>query len=202
MPKRLFDFILAFAGLVFLLPLFIAIAIWIKIDSKGPAFFRQWRVGQFGRKFKIYKFRTMIEDAESKGGKITTSNDPRITNSGKFLRRHKLDELPQLINVLRGDMSFVGPRPEVSKYVEMCQDDYRDVLKVKPGITDLASLKFRDESSILEKSDNPEKVYLAQILPEKIWLAKEYLKRSSMLFDLKIIFATVFDKKIGLGGKD
>jgi len=197
MVKRSFDLILAFVGFVFLFPLFIVMAIWIKLDSKGPVFFKQWRVGQFGNKFQIYKFRSMIQDAELKGSKITAAEDERITRSGKFLRRHKLDELPQLINVMRGDMSFVGPRPEVPKYVEIHQDDYKDILKVKPGITDIASLNFRNESQILGKSDNAEQLYLTQILPEKIRLAKEYLKRSSMLFDLKIIFATIFNMKLG-----
>jgi lipopolysaccharide/colanic/teichoic acid biosynthesis glycosyltransferase len=192
MIKRIFDFIVSFIGILFFLPLFALIAIWIKFDSKGPVFFKQWRIGQFGKKFQIYKFRTMIENAESNGPNITVDDDTRISRSGKFLRRHKFDELAQLINVIKGEMSLVGPRPEVPKYVDLYQQDYRDILTIRPGITDLASLKYRNEGGMLVNSDDAEKFYIVEILPEKIRLAKEYIKCSTFSLDLKLIFASVF----------
>jgi len=141
--------------------------------------------------FFIYKFRTMIKDAPSKGGLITSDNDPRITRVGRLLRKTKIDELPQLINVLRGEMSFVGPRPEVRHYVELFRRDYEEILKIRPGITDLASLKYRDEEVVLGLSGNPEEEYIRHLLPDKIRLAKEYLRRSSFFFDLTLITKTL-----------
>lgn len=189
--KRLFDLFFSTIGLLLLLPLFLFFAIWIKIDSPGPVFFRQTRVGWFGRPFQIYKFRTMCSDAESKGRQITVGADPRITRSGQFLRRYKLDELPQLINVVKGEMSLVGPRPEVRKYVELFRNDYEEILTIKPGVTDLASLKYRKEALILEQAINPEEEYIRNVLPDKIRLAKEYLRSRTFSFDLALIFKTL-----------
>ncbi len=173
------------------MPLFAVVAILIKIESSGHVFFVQKRIGKNFKSFNLYKFRTMIEDKSKKGLPITVGNDSRITMIGSFLRKIKIDELPQLINVLKGDMSIVGPRPELSQYVEKFQKEYEEILMVKPGITDLASLKYRDEAGILGKTKEPEKEYICRILPEKIRLAKEYLKRSSLILDLSIIFKTL-----------
>jgi len=189
--KQAFDIVVAFVGLLFLLPLLLLVALLIKIDSRGPVFFRQERIGRDFRPFLIYKFRTMVQDASRKGGSITFGLDPRITRVGRLLRKTKIDELPQLINVLRGEMSFVGPRPEVWQYVELFRQDYEEILKVLPGITDLASLRYRHEAEILGRSENPEDEYVRRVLPEKIRLAKEYVRRSSLLFDVTIIFKTI-----------
>ncbi len=191
MSKQAFDIVVAFVGLLFLLPLLLLVALLIKIDSRGPVFFRQERIGRDFRPFLIYKFRTMVQDASRKGGSITFGLDPRITRVGRLLRKTKIDELPQLINVLRGEMSFVGPRPEVWQYVELFRQDYEEILKVLPGITDLASLRYRHEAEILGRSENPEEEYVRRVLPEKIRLAKEYVRRSSLLFDVTIIFKTI-----------
>ncbi|HHX70023.1 MAG TPA: sugar transferase, partial [Gallicola sp.] len=173
--KRTFDIVASTIGLLILgIPLAI-IALIIKITSEGPVFYRQTRVGKNNRDFKIFKFRTMIVDADKKGMLITVGEDKRITKIGKFLRKTKLDELPQLINVFIGNMSFVGPRPEVRKYVELYDDFQRNVLKIKPGITDLASIKYRDESTLLGKSENPEKTYIEEIMPIKLNINLEYI---------------------------
>ena len=191
--KRLFDFITSLCGLILLSPIFILIAFWIKVDSQGSVFFRQERVGFQGALFRIHKFRTMVLDAEKKGRQITVSTDSRITTVGRFLRKHKLDELPQLIDVLVGDMSLVGPRPEVSKYVDCYSDDEKhDVLSVKPGITDNASIYFRDENELLASSDDPEAAYINEVLPKKIALYRKYVRESSFFGDLAIIFKTIF----------
>ncbi len=192
--KRIFDLVLSMIGLIVLMPIFIMIAVWIKLDSPGPVFFRQVRIGRFGKPFRIYKFRTMVVDAESKGHQITTGEDPRITKFGKFLRHYKLDEFPQLLNVFIGDMSIVGPRPEVPKYVEMFNEQYKDVLTLKPGITDYGSIEFRDEESILKQYVNPEEGYIKEILPKKIELYKKYLMERNLKTDIKIILITL--KKI------
>lgn len=189
--KRLFDIIFSFLGLLFLLPVFLIIAVAIKLDSKGSVFFKQKRVGKGGKEFKIYKFRTMVEDAEKKGMRITVDGDKRITKLGYFLRKYKIDELPQLINVLLGDMSFVGPRPEVPKYVAMYDEDQRSILRIRPGITDIASIEYRDENSLLVKSNSPEETYIKEIMPRKIKLNIEYLKRMSIVYDIKLIFRTI-----------
>lgn len=190
--KRLFDLCAAIFGLLLLSPTLAAIAAAIKLNSRGPVFFRQERVGRGFRRFRIFKFRTMVADAPQRGGQITSGhNDPRITRVGRFLRHWKLDELPQLLNVVAGEMSLVGPRPEVPRYVEMFRSDYADILKVRPGITDLASIRFRDEASILAGTANPEQIYVREILPEKLTLAHEYVARASFGFDLRIIFQTI-----------
>lgn len=191
MTKRAFDILVSVAGLIVLLPLLLLVATAIKLDSSGPVFFRQWRVGRRFRRFGIYKFRTMIDDAFDRGLPITVGQDSRITRVGKILRKTKIDELPQLLNVLKGDMSLVGPRPEVPRYVELFRPDYEHILKVRPGLTDLASLKYSDEASILGQSANPERDYVARLLPDKIRLAKEYIQRSSLLFDVKLIVETI-----------
>jgi len=189
--KRVFDVLTSIVGLLLLSPLFLIVAILIKLDSRGPVFFRQDRVGRALRPFPILKFRTMVKDAPGKGGLITIGNDARITRVGRFLRKMKFDELPQLINVLRGEMSIVGPRPEVHRYVELFREDYREILTIRPGITDLASLKYRDEAAILGSCLDPEAMYAERILPEKVSLAKEYVRKSSLIFDLTLILKTL-----------
>jgi lipopolysaccharide/colanic/teichoic acid biosynthesis glycosyltransferase len=189
--KRTFDFSLASAGLLCLSPLFGLVAVLIKLDSDGPIFFRQERIGTRFRSFRIYKFRTMVREAAQRGGSITCGEDPRITRVGRFLRQTKIDELPQLINVLKGDMSIVGPRPELRQYVERFRDDYREILTVRPGMTDPASLKFRDEAAILGMSSDPIGLYVGSILPQKLNLGKEYVRRSSLLSDVLLIVKTV-----------
>jgi len=191
--KRLFDFIASFFGLILLAPIFVLAALWIKIDSRGPIFFRQERVGFQGEGFRIHKFRTMVLDAEKKGKQITVGADSRITTVGSFLRKYKLDEIPQLIDVLAGDMSLVGPRPEVSKYIDCYSDDEKfDVLSVKPGITDNASIEFRDENELLASSKDPEATYISEVLPKKIALYRQYVRERSFFGDVAIIFKTIF----------
>jgi len=188
--KRAFDFTVSSLALLILAPLFGLVAILIKLDSAGPVFFRQERIGQGFHPFRIFKLRTMIESAQ--GPLVTAGKDSRVTRVGAVLRRTKVDELPQLINVLKGEMSLVGPRPEVRKYVEMFRQDYEEILRIKPGITDLASLKYRHETDVLGQSANPEEQYVTEILPDKIKLAKEYLRRSSFLVDVRVITKTIF----------
>lgn len=190
--KRIFDLFFAFIGVMILLPLFLAIAVWIKLDSPGPILFRQSRVGQFAREFSLYKFRTMVADAERLGKQITTIDDWRITRSGRLLRKYKLDELPQLFNVLKGEMSLVGPRPEVPKYVAFYTLEQRRVLEVPPGITDLASIKFRNESDLLAGVSNSEELYIQKIMPQKLELNLKYIAQASLRFDLLIILRTVW----------
>lgn len=189
--KRFFDIIVSLIGLVILCPLLLLLAIIIKIDSNGPVFFTQVRIGREGREFKIFKFRTMVVDAEKQGMQITVGKDKRITKSGHFLRKTKLDELPQLINVIKGDMSFVGPRPEVPKYVALYDKQQRKILKVRPGITDLASIEYRDENTLLGKSNNPEGTYIEEIMPRKINLNIEYLSKMSVVYDIQLILKTI-----------
>src|SRR6058998_708802 len=191
MMKRMFDLTVALLGLLLLLPLFIAVSILIKADSLGPVFFRQERMGKGFRPFLIYKFRTMVQNSFNKGGSLTVGEDPRITRFGRLLRKTKMDELPQLINVLKGDMSLVGPRPEIRQYVELFRQDYQEILRVRPGITDLASLKYRNEAAFLGQSSNPQEEYVTRVLPDKIGLAKEYLDRSSFFFDLSLILRSL-----------
>jgi lipopolysaccharide/colanic/teichoic acid biosynthesis glycosyltransferase len=192
MRKRLFDVLVSAAGLVLLSPLLVGIALWIKLDSRGPVFFRQQRVGRFGAPFHIHKFRSMREDAPLAGPQITVGADPRITRAGHFLRRTKLDELPQLLDVLAGTMSLVGPRPEVPRYVAMYPPAVRDkVLSVRPGITDPASIEYRDESTLLARAADPERVYIEQVMPAKLRYAAEYVDRMSLLNDLRLIGATL-----------
>jgi len=191
MIKRLFDILAAFLGLFVVLPLLLLAALLIKLDSSGPVFFRQERMGRGFRPFLIYKFRTMKHSASASARQITVGKDPRITRVGRLLRKTKIDELPQLINVLKGDMSFVGPRPEVRKYVNLFRQDYIELLSVRPGITDLASLKYRDEGAVLTAAADPDQEYVTRILPDKIKLGKEYVKRSSLCFDTWVIGKTL-----------
>ncbi len=195
--KRAFDILISIVGLLAILPLFILAAILIKLDSPGPVFFKQQRIGRGFRPFSMYKFRTMVEGA-SRGGLITIGNDRRITRVGRILRKTKFDEIPQLFNILKGEMTIVGPRPEVRQYVELFRSDYEEILKVRPGLTDLASLKYRNEATLLADAKNPEDEYRTRVLPDKIRLAKDYLQRSSFRFDLALIFRTLvklFDGK-------
>jgi len=190
--KRLFDFVLSSLALVILSPLFLIITLLIKVGSLGPVFYRGVRVGRFGKTFRIFKYQTMVVNAEKLGGSSTADNDPRITRVGKFLRRYKLDELPQLINVLKGEMSFVGPRPEVPHYVNMFTEEEKAILSVRPGITDWASLWNPDEGAILAGSMDPEKMYMEKIRPQKIRLQLEYVRKRSFWVDLKIIAQTLW----------
>jgi len=189
--KRTFDIGVSFVGLILLSPLMLLAALAIKLDSPGPIMFRQKRIGKGFRPFLIYKFRTMVQGASDRRRSLTVGDDPRITSSGRFLRRTKIDEIPQLINVLKGDMSFVGPRPEVPEFVELFREDYEETLTVRPGITDLASVKYRDEAAVLGHCNNPQEEYLRHVLPDKINLNKEYIRRSSFFFDLTLILKTV-----------
>ena len=190
--KRAFDIIASAIGLFVLTPVFCLTALVVRLSSGSPVFFSQQRMGKNFRPFNIYKFRTMVVGAQHKGTSITSGADPRITRLGTFLRHFKIDELPQLINVLNGDMSFVGPRPEMPEFVKMFEGDYREILQVRPGITDLASLKYQHEAQILDQYDNPQDAYVRYILPDKIRLAKVYVRQSSLLLDLSLILKTLF----------
>lgn len=188
--KRLFDIIASGCGLLFLSPLLLCVAIWIKLDSKGPVFYRQVRVGRYNKDFRMFKFRSMRIGSD-KGSLVTIGKrDPRVTRSGYFIRKYKIDELPQLINVFIGDMSIVGPRPEVRHYVNYWTPEQLHVLDVRPGITDPASIKFRNENELLEKVDNPEQFYIEVIMQEKIQLYLEYVKNASLGYDIQLIFQT------------
>ena len=191
MAKRLFDIVFSAIGLILISPILLIISILIKTEDKGLVFYRGIRVGKSGKFFKIYKFRTMVVNAEKLGGSSTADEDPRITRVGKYIRKYKLDELPQLINVLKGEMSFVGPRPEVQMYVDIFTNEEKVIISVCPGITDWASLWNSDEGSILAGSSDPEKTYLEEIRPEKIRLQLKYVRERSFLIDLKIIFQTL-----------
>lgn len=190
--KRLFDLLFSLVGILVLSPLYLIISILIAIDSKGGILYKQERVGKNGKIFKVLKFRTMRPDSFSKGALTVGSRDPRITNVGYYLRKYKLDELPQLFNVLLGDMSFVGPRPEVKKYTDMYSAEQRKVLSVRPGITDYASIKFRNENDLLAASQNPEQLYIGQIMPEKLDLNMKYINDNNVFKDIKIIFDTFY----------
>ena len=189
--KRLFDIVTSAVALLILLPVLFACAVWISIDSPGGFFYRQERVGRNGKLFYMLKFRSMFTGSDSKGLLTVGNNDVRITRSGNFLRKTKLDELPQLINVFIGDMSFVGPRPEVLKYVRLYSDEQKKVLEVRPGITDLASIQYRNENEVLAKFDNPEQAYITQVMPDKLRINLEYLAQRNFLTDIKIILKTV-----------
>jgi lipopolysaccharide/colanic/teichoic acid biosynthesis glycosyltransferase len=189
--KRIFDFVTSLCGLIVLSPMFIVVAVLIKKEDGGRVFFRQTRVGQNGKLFKIYKFRTMVENAEKMGARVTRGDDPRVTKIGKVLRKYKIDELPQLVNVLKGEMSLVGPRPEVPEYVNAYKKDYEKILKVKPGVTDFAALEYIDEEGLLKDTEDPEKVYLEKILPEKMKYYEKYIREISFLTDLKLILKTI-----------
>jgi lipopolysaccharide/colanic/teichoic acid biosynthesis glycosyltransferase len=189
--KRLFDFVCATIGLIVLAPLLAAVAVAIKVESEGPVFYRGRRAGRYGKPFRIFKFRTMVINADKIGGPSSAANDPRITRVGGFLRKYKLDELPQLLNVVKGEMSLVGPRPEVLQYVELFSTEERAILSVLPGITDWASIANSDEGARLAGSADPEKMYLEEIRPEKIRLQLEYVRRRSFATDLGILLQTL-----------
>jgi lipopolysaccharide/colanic/teichoic acid biosynthesis glycosyltransferase len=190
--KRAFDVVMSLLGLILLSPFFLIISLLIKIDSPGPVLFKQVRVGRFEKNFKILKFRTMVTDAEKRGAQITVGRDSRITRVGHLLRKSKLDELPQLINVFIGDMSLVGPRPEVPKYTQYYNKVQKRIFEIRPGITDYASIKYRDENEILALSSEPEKTYIEEIMVDKLNLNLEYLEKKSLLTDIKIIFSTIY----------
>lgn len=188
--KRIFDIIASGLGLIILSPLFLILAIWIKCDSKGPVFYRQVRVGKDNKDFRIFKFRSMRVGSD-KGSLVTIGGrDPRVTRSGYFIRKFKLDEFPQLINVFVGDMSLVGPRPEVRHYVDYWTPEQMHVLDVRPGITDPASIKFRNENELLEQAEDPEKYYIEVVMQEKLKLYLEYVQNHSFWGDIKLIFQT------------
>lgn len=189
--KRCFDIIVSVLGIIVLLPIFIIVSIAIKLDSKGDVLFLQKRVGRYGKEFNIYKFRTMVTDAEKLGKQITVGKDNRITKVGAFLRKFKIDELPQLFNVFKGDMSLVGPRPEVPKYVALYNEEQKRVLCVRPGITDIASLRYKDENDILGKVENPEEYYIKVIMKDKLDLNLEYIEKSNLFFDIYLILKTI-----------
>ncbi len=190
--KRLFDILASLILLIILSPLFIIFSIMIKLDSKGSIMFKQNRVTENGRIFKIFKFRTMVENADKNGSQVTVKNDDRVTKIGKFLRKFRLDEIPQLINILIGDMSFVGTRPEVPKYVELYTDEMKATLLMKAGVTSLASIKFKDEEKLLQMDGNIDKIYIENILPQKMQYNLEYLKRFNFFYDIKLMFMTLF----------
>jgi len=191
MTKRTFDLVFAIFGLVLLSPLLFALIVFVKIDSTGPVFYRGLRVGRHGKSFCIFKFRTMVVDAEKLGGASTPEDDPRVTRVGRFLRKYKLDELPQILNVITGEMSLVGPRPQVLWAVELYTQEERIVLNARPGITDYASVRFRDEGEILRGSANPDKDYFEKIHPEKMRLSLEYVRKQSLWLDCQILWKTL-----------
>ena len=188
--KRLFDIVASGMGLIVLSPLFLILAIWIKLDSKGPVFYRQVRVGRYNKDFRIFKFRSMRVGSDKESLVTIGGRDPRVTRSGYWIRKFKLDELPQLINVFIGDMSLVGPRPEVRHYVDYWTPEQIHVLDVRPGITDPASIKFRNENELMEQAEYPEKYYIEVIMQEKIKLYLEYVEKHSFLYDIGLIFKT------------
>ncbi|CAN5612697.1 sugar transferase [soil metagenome] len=188
---RFFDIVFSLAGLIILFPLFILLSIFIMLDSRGGIFFLQSRVGQFGKDFHLWKFRTMYIDSEKHGQITVGANDNRITRPGKFLRRYKLDELPQLVNVIAGEMSLVGPRPEVRKYVNLYTQQQKMVLQVKPGITDFASVEYASENELLAQSSDPMKTYIEEIMPAKIQLNMKYINSPTLKNYFRVIFLTL-----------
>ncbi len=191
MLKRLFDVVASGCGLLILSPVLLGVAAWVKLDSPGPVFFRQVRVGRGGKDFRIFKFRSMRVGSDKKGLITVGGHDARITKSGYFIRKYKIDELPQLINVFIGDMSLVGPRPEVRKYVDLYTAEQRKVLDVRPGITDVASIKYRNENEILGEVENPDEYYVKVIMPDKLRLNLDYIANRSFFKDLGVIFSTI-----------
>ena len=188
--KRTFDLIASSLGLLLLSPLFLMLAIWIKIDSEGPVFYRQVRVGKGNRDFRLFKFRSMRVGSDRKGLITVGGRDPRVTRSGYYIRKYKLDELPQLINVFTGDMSLVGPRPEVRKYVDLYTPEQMHVLDVRPGITDPASIRYRNENELLAQVEDPDRYYVEVNMQDKLQLNLEYVEKQSFRFDLQLIFKT------------
>ena len=191
MAKRLFDVVASFIGLLVLLPLLLCISLWVLFDSRGGIFYRQVRVGRGSKDFKLWKFRTMHPDADKRGLLTVGGRDPRITRAGYYLRKYKLDELPQLLNVLTGDMSLVGPRPEVRKYVSLYTPEQLRVLDVRPGITDYASIEYADENELLAKATDPERTYIEEVMPAKLKLNAKYIAEKGLMKDVKIIWLTV-----------
>lgn len=191
MLKRGFDFLFALLGILLLSPVFLMIIIWVVLDSRGGAFYLQTRVGKGNKDFKIFKFRTMYADSDKKGLLTVGTRDSRVTCAGYYLRKYKLDELPQLANVLMGDMSFVGPRPEVRKYVDMYNPEQMRVLSVRPGITDVASIEYIDENELLGKSEDPETAYIYEVMPAKLRLNLEYINNKGIFKDIVLIFRTI-----------
>lgn len=192
MVKRLFDFTVSFVALVILLPVFLLLAMMIRSESAGPVLYLQERVGKNGRLFRLWKFRTMHTDADKLQAITVGKRDPRITRVGTFLRKYKLDELPQLVNVLMGEMSFVGPRPELKKFVDLYTAEQKQVIGVRPGITDYASIQFRNENELLEGKADPIDFYIREIMPVKLGLNLKYIREQSFWLDMRIIFQTIF----------
>lgn len=190
--KRLFDITASFFGILILSPLFIFISLWVGLSSKGGVFYKQIRVGKNNKDFKLYKFRSMRVNSDKQGLLTVGSKDSRITKAGYFIRKYKIDELPQLFNVLKGDMSFVGPRPEVRRYVDLYSEEQMKVLSVRPGITDPASIKYRNENDILSSESNPEQYYIQHIMPDKLKINIDYINNRTFVKDIKIIFQTIF----------
>lgn len=188
--KRIFDIMASGLGLLALSPLFMVLSVWIKLDSSGPVFYRQVRVGRHNRDFKLFKFRSMRVGADKLGLITVGGHDSRITRSGYFIRKYKLDELPQLINVFLGDMSLVGPRPEVRKYVEMYTPEQMHVLDVRPGITDMASILYRNENELLAQAEDPDRYYVEVVMQDKLRINLEYVAKHSFFYDIKLIFRT------------
>lgn len=192
LTKRLFDIVASALGLIFLAPLLLVIAVAIRLETPGPVFFRQERVGRFGKTFRVHKFRSMVADAEWRGPQITSGADPRVTKIGELLRRYKLDELPQLIDVFLGEMSLVGPRPEVPRYVDCYPVEVRDiVLSVRPGITDWASIEYRNENAVLGEAADPQRAYVEEVLPVKLRYYVDYVRNRSFAGDIRIIVRTI-----------
>jgi len=189
--KRVFDIVASLVGIVLLLPVFIIIGLWVKLSSKGPIIFVQKRVGKDFIEFNLYKFRSMVVGAQTKGPGVTSKDDARVTKVGRFIRSTKIDELPQLFNVLKGDMSLVGPRPELKKFVEAKKQEYKKVLSIKPGITDNAAIEFRDEEEIMSQYEDKEKAYIDIVLPQKIKLYYKYIDEISFFNDVKLILKTL-----------
>lgn len=190
--KRIFDLVACTAALVLLCPFWLCIALMVACGSKGGALYRQTRVGRDGREFKLLKFRTMRQDADKIGGLITIGEDDRVTRIGRFLRKYKIDELPQFLNIIKGDMSIVGPRPEVPKYVALYNERQRRVLSVRPGLTDYASIEYISENELLAKSSDPDRTYIEEIMPDKLELNLKYIENQSVMEDLRLIFKTLF----------
>jgi len=191
--KRIFDLVLSIPSLIILSPVYLLSAILIKLDTPGPILFSQDRIGQNGKPFRLYKFRTMVKDAAKIGPPVTTADDPRITRTGRLLRKFKVDEMLQVMNIVKGDMSVLGPRPEVKKYIDIFAEEYKDILKIKPGMTDYALIAFRNEEDILTRFQNVEEGYIKEVMPKKIKLYRQYLSEMSLRTDIKIFFQTIWE---------
>ncbi len=191
--KRIFDIVASGFGLLVMSPVFLILAIWIKLDSKGPVFYRQVRVGRKNRDFRIFKFRSMRVGADKMGLITVGGHDPRVTRSGYFIRKYKLDEFPQLINVFIGDMSLVGPRPEVRKYVDLYTSEQMQVLDVRPGVTSLASIRYRNENELLEKAEDPDQYYINVVMQDKLAIDLEYIRNVSFGYDIRLVFHTFWE---------